>query len=474
MNSTEPAFAATVQFGAWVSGLRYEAIPKEVIEHAKLCLLDGLGCALYGSTQPWGRIAAKVAVELSGGGQATLWGHASTSGVSDAALVNGTATHGFEIDDIHLRSLMHPGATTIPAALALAETHGRSGRDLLTAIVAGYEVGLRTGICAGIPHCLRGYHPTGTAGCPGAAAAAANILRLAPGQATHALAIATTQAAGLYSAVRTGAMTKRMHAGRAAQSGVVGALLVESGFNGSPDALEASYGGFMSTLSEGQDLAPFVASLGKDWETTQTGFKAYAACASAHTIIDALDAMMKRGLNRNNLERLTISMSEVGINNVGWEYRPISVAGAQMNGYFTAAVKLNDGEAFIDQYREERIADPAVLGLIPKIEIRHDPELDIGGAAMRHAVKAHARSIDGREWEHYVEQRRGSPHHPLSRSEIEQKFRRTAASALGAQTAERLLNAVFDIDRSNDVRVMTALLKPLALAQAARTARSRQ
>lgn len=472
MKSVAPAPGATAQFGAWASGLRFEAIPSEVIEHAKLCLLDGLGCALYGSTQPWGRIAAQTAVELSGGGRATLWGHATTAGVADAALVNGTATHGFEIDDIHVRSLMHPGAVTIPAAFALAEARGKSGRQFLTAIVAGYEVGLRTGICAGIAHCMRGFHPTGTAGCPGAAAAAANLIELTPEQSTHAIAIAATQAAGLYSAVRTGAMTKRMHAGRAAQSGVVGALMAERGFTGSPDALEAAYGGFMSTLSEGQDLTPFVASLGKEWETAQTGFKAYAACASAHTIIDALDAMMKRGLSRDNLERLTIGMSKVGINNVGWEYRPTSVVGAQMNGYFTAAVKLNDGEAFIDQYSEERIADKAVLGLIPKIEIRHDPELDVGGAAMRHAVKAQARSSDGRTWEQYVEQRRGSPHHPLSRAEIEQKFRRTAASALGGQAAERLLAAVFDIDRSNDMHALTALLKAAAPVQAVRTGRS--
>lgn len=469
MIAAEPSSAATVRLGAWVSALRYDAIPKEIIEHAKLCLLDGLGCALYGSTQPWGRIAARVASELSGGGGVTLWGHAETAGAADAAMVNGTAAHGFEIDDIHVRSLMHPGATTIPAALALAEVRGKSGRDLLTAIVAGYEVGLRAGICAGIAHCLRGFHPTGTAGCPGAAAAAASILRLAPREATHAIAIAATQAAGLYSAVRTGAMTKRLHAGRAAHSGVVSALLAEGGFTGSHDALDAPYGGFMSTLSENQDLAPFVASLGEEWETEQTGFKAYAACASAHTIIDALDAMMRQGLDRDNLEHLTIGMSKVGVNNVGWKYQPTSVVGAQMNGYFTAAIKLNDGEAFIDQYREERIADRAVLELIPKIEIRHDPELDIGGAALRHAVRVHARALDGRVWDRYVEHRRGSPHHPLSRGEIEQKFRRTAASALGDGAAEQLLECVFDVESSGDARVITRLLKAPARAVSNRT-----
>ena len=216
----------------------------------------------------------------------------------------------------------------------------------------------------------------------------------------------------------------------------------------------------MSTLSDAQDLAPHIASLGRQWETAQTGFKAYAACASAHTIVDALDAMMKRGLSRGNLERLSIGMSEIGVNNVGWKYRPTTVTGAQMNGYYTAAVKLIDGEAFLDQYTEDRIADAAVLDLIRRIEIHHDPALDKGGAATRHAVKVKAQLNDGHILEQYVEQRRGGPHHPLSRAEIEHKFRRTATSALNARSAGQMLETVLEMDRINDVAVLTALLRP--------------
>ena len=450
---------ATAQFGAWASTLHYDAIPREVLEHAGLCLLDGLGCGLFGSTQPWGGIAAQVAVELSGGGPSTLWGHERSASPTDAALVNGTAIHGFEIDDIHLRSLMHPGAVTIPATLALAEARHKGGREFLTAMVAGYEIGLRVGVCAGIPHQMKGYHPTGTAGCLGAAASAANILGLSPGHTTNALAIAATQAAGLYCAVRTGAMTKRLHAGRAAQAGVLAALLAERGFTGSPDVLEAPDAGFMSTLAESPDLTPFVQSLGREWETPQVGFKVYAACASAHTIIDALDAMMKRGLTAANLDRLTLSMSRIGVNNVGWEYRPSTVVASQMNGYFAAAVKLLDGQSFIDQYREDRVADPAIIRVIAKVEIKHDPELDIAGAAKRHAVKAHARAVDGRTWDETVEQRRGSPEHPLTRAEIERKFRRTAGAALAANAVRRLLDMVGQLERETDVRTLGSILK---------------
>jgi aconitate decarboxylase len=452
----------TAQFGAWVSALKFESIPPEVADYAKLCLLDGLGCGLFGAMQKWGVIAADLAADLSGGGPATLFGRTQTASPTDAALANGTAIHGFEIDDIHTRSLMHPGAVSIPAALALAELRGKSGKDFLTAMVAGYEIGLRVGVCGGVPHQMKGYHPSGTAGCLGAAAAGASILGLNAEQTTHALAIAATQAAGLYCAVRTGAMTKRLHAGRAAQAGTLAALLAERGFTGSPDALEAPDSGYMSTLAESADLTPFVQSLGKEWETLQTGFKAYAACASAHTIIDSLDAMMKRGLTAQNLEHLTIRMSRIGVNNVGWEYRPSTIVAAQMNGFFTAGMKLVDGQSFIDQYREERIADPAIMDVIRKVEIVHDPELDIGGAPKRHAVKTFARATDGRTFEQYVEQRRGSPQHPLPRAEVEQKFMRTAGAALKPAAVEKLFSQVGALEKAADMRAVATILREKA------------
>jgi 2-methylcitrate dehydratase PrpD len=326
-------------------------------------------------------------------------------------------------------------------------------------MIAGYEIGLRVGVAGGIPHQMKGYHPSGTAGCLGSAAAAARILGLSAEQTTNALAIGATQAAGLYCAVRTGAMTKRLHAGRAAQAGVLAAMLAQRGFTGSSDALEAPDSGYMSTLAESPDLAPFVQSLGREWETPQVGFKAYAACASAHTIIDSLDAMMKRGLTAQNLEHLTIKMSRIGVNNVGWEYRPSTIVAAQMNGFFTAGMKLVDGQSFIDQYREERIADPAIMNIIKKVEIVHDPELDIGGAPKRHAVKTFARATDGRTFEQYVEQRRGSPQHPLARTEIEQKFQRTAGAALAAGAVDKLFNQVGSIESLGDMREIGATLR---------------
>jgi aconitate decarboxylase len=447
----------TPKLGAWASGLTHADVPPDVAEHIKTCLLDALGCGLFGAVQPWGRIAGNVANAMSGGGACSLLARADKVGPGDAALVNGTAIHGFELDDAHVSSSHHPGAVTVPAVLAVAEARGATGTDVLTALAAGYEVGLRLGVCAGVSHSTSGFHVTGTVGTFGAAAGAARALKMSPEQTAHALGIGGTQAAGLYSA-RTGAMTKRFHAGRASQSGVVAALLAEQGFTGALNVIEAPFGGFMSTL-HGQ-FAPdtILQDLGTCWETARVGLKPYASCASSHTIVDSVRELRQRGLSSDGLAHMTIRMSKKGQVNVGWPYQPGDVIAAQMNGYYIAAVTLLDGDAFIEQFAQSRLADPKILGIIPLIEILHDPELDRGGAGKRHAVHVEATLKDGQALSVYTEQRRGSADHPLPAAEVEQKFLRLALTSLSAQEADDVVGLVRQIEREPNVaRLMSVL-----------------
>ena len=443
--------------GTWVSGLELSSIPESVVAQLKLCVLDSLGCGLFGAMQQWGGIASDVAVSFSGGGTSSLFARPEKVSTPDAALANGTAIHGFEIDDAHVSSSHHPGAVTLPASLAVAEAQVADGAEFLTGLVAGYEVGIRVGICAGVSHSTSGYHVTGTVGAIGAAAAAARVLRLKPGHAAHALGIGATQAAGLYAA-RTGAMTKRFHAGRASQSGVIAAYLARQGFTGSLDALEAPFGGFMSTLRGQSDASTILTGLGAHWETERVGLKAYAACASAHTSIDGVRELRKQGLTADNLERLTIRMSKKGQLNIGWPYRPGEILTAQMNGYYAAAVALLDGDAFIDQYAPVRLADPEILALLPRIDIVHDPDLDRGGAAKRHAVRIDAVRNDGSALTAFVEQRRGSAEHPLAKTEVEQKFRRLATASLTDPAIDELIGIVGRLETQPDLKRLAELI----------------
>jgi len=449
--------AVTPAIGEWVSGLAFDDLPRDVVEHLKTCLLDSLGCGIFGAAQPWGVIAADVAVAMSGGGSSSLFARADKVSPADAALSNGTAVHGFELDDAHVSSSHHPGAVTVPASLAVSETNGASGADMLVALAAGYEVGIRVGICAGVSHSTSGYHVTGTVGTFGAAAAAARLLRLSPVQTAHALGIGGTQAAGLYSA-RTGAMTKRFHAGRASQSGVIAAYLARRGFTGSLEVLEAPFGGFMSTLSGQFDPSTILSGLGNIWEIARVGLKPYASCASSHTIVDGVLDLRRRGLTADNLSRLTIRMSKKGRVNVGWPYQPGEVIAAQMNGYFIGAVTLLDGDAFIEQFAEARLADPKILDLLPKMEIVHDPVLDLGGAAKRHAVTIDATLKDGRNLSTYFEQRRGSADHPLSSDDVGLKFRRLASTSLSASEIDEVTDIVQRLELAPDLKRLMTLL----------------
>jgi aconitate decarboxylase len=171
----KPVVEVTIGLGNWVSGLELSRVPPDVVGHLKMCLLDSLGCGLFGAALRWGVIAADVAVAFSNGGVSSLFARPERVSPADAALANGTAIHGFEIDDAHLASSLHPGAVTVPAGLAIAEAHAASGEEFLTALAAGYEVGIRVGICAGLSHSTSGYHVTGTAGTLGAGGAAARL-----------------------------------------------------------------------------------------------------------------------------------------------------------------------------------------------------------------------------------------------------------------------------------------------------------
>jgi aconitate decarboxylase len=442
----------------WVSSLTLADIPPEVQAHAKLCLLDGLGCALYGAKLEWGRIGAGVAAVLAPGGSATLWGHGARAGAAAAALANGTALHGFELDDVHVRAMLHPGAVVLPAVLALAETETLSGATLLTSVAAGYEAGIRTGIAAGIPHGARGYHATGTVGCVASAAGTASLLGLAPEGVANALGIGATQAAGLYCA-RAGAMTKRLHAGHAAQAGVIAGLLARDGFTGSQDVLEAPFGGFMSTLTENADLAQLTEGLGETWETALVGFKIHAACASAHTIIDGLGVLMQQGMTADNFDTLTIHMTGKAARNVGWAYHPNGVVAAQMNGYYAAASQLRDGQVFAEQYADDKLTDPATLALIERMHIVHDPALDAGGTAKRHASRIEARLKSGEALTVFTEQRRGSSQRPLTNDELIRKFRVLTAHALNESEADELQRLVLSIETLPDITALSRLLQ---------------
>ncbi len=446
----------------FVSGLRYEAIPREVRERAKLLILDSLGCALFGAHLQWCRILQRTLKKLDSSTACGIWGTAQRLSAPHAALANGTQVQGFELDDVHREGVLHVGAVVLPALVAVTELRrGISGREFLAAAVAGYEVGPRVGLCMGQEHIGQGWHSGATLGVFSAGAGAARGLKLDADKTVHALGIAGTQAAGLMAA-QYGAMVKRMHAGRSSQSGLYGALLAEDGFTGIADVFESEYGGFCTTFSRSRDrfkLAELTAGFGSVWQTMGVALKFYSCVGSNHTTLDALrELQAERAFGANDVKRIIVHASQVTVDHAGWKYRPESLASAQMNLPFCAATLLLEGDCSVDQFSDAVVADPRRVALAEKIEVRADPEISAKGAKYRHSVRVEVILDDGSLLERAVETPRGSEPNFASEAQIVGKFERLAAHALKRGQVAQLRDAVLGMEKLKDASRIAKLL----------------
>jgi aconitate decarboxylase len=441
----------TRRMAEFVAGLRYEDIPSEVIERIKLLILDSLGCAIFGVELEWSRILLQTLKDVDTSNGCAVWGTDQRLSAPHAALVNGTLVQSFELDDVHRVGVLHVGAVTLPGLLAVVETRpGLTGRDLLTAAVAGYEIGPRVGMCMGPEHIGQGWHSGATVGVFSAAAGAAAALRLPADKVVHALGIAGTQSAGLMAA-QYGSMVKRMHAGRSAQSGLYGALLAENGFTGIVNVFESEYGGFCTTFSRSTDrfnLEDLVSGLGERFETVRIALKFYSCVGSNHTTLDAIRTMQAtRPFGVRDVERIVVHGSQVTVDHVGWKYRPEGLTAAQLNLPYGVATLLLEGDVFVDQFSEDKVADPERMGVSELVEVREDPAITARGRAYRHMVRVEVCLKDGTCMEETVEAPRGSEQKFASAADVIEKFRKLAGRRIAPARVDRIVELVMGAER---------------------------
>ncbi len=453
----------TRRIAEFVSALGYERIPAEVRERIKLLILDSLGCAVYGANLEWCRILRSTLEAVDATRTTSVWGTDRRLSSPHAALINGTQVQGFELDDVHRHGVLHVGAVTLPALIAVAESHASlTGREFLTAAVAGYEIGPRVGKCMGQEHIGQGWHSGATVGIYSAAAGAARGLRLSAEQTVHALGIAGTQSSGLMAA-QYGAMVKRMHAGRASQSGLYGALLASRGFTGIVDVFEAPYGGFCTTFSRSQDrfdLDQLSAGLGERFETMGIALKFYSCVGSNHTTLDAIRAIRRRRpFTPDDVDRVVVHGSQVTVDHVGWRYRPEGLTAAQLNLPFCVATLLLEGDVFVDQFGPEAVNDAARIALSRKVEVVHDPAITALGAGFRHKVRLDVHFRDGSMETETREAPRGSEQSFASGAEIVEKFRKLTRAVMGELQQDALINTVVGLERLADAGQLARLLR---------------
>ena len=373
----------TATLAAYVADLRYDAIPRDVLERAKGLTLDFLGSAVRARREAESTpslLAMLKALSLDGDGEATVVGDGKTWTPAVAALLNGALGHSLDFDDTHADSSLHPSAPVVPAAFAVGEMVNASGRDVLTAIVAGYEVCCRLGNALDpTSHYARGFHPTATAGTYGAAAAAARLFGLNKEQIVSAFGVSGSQAAGSLQFLVNGSWNKRYQVGAAAMNGVIAATLARDGFIGSSESVEGKHGLLVGYTDDAHpDKA--VAGLGQVYETMKIGVKPYPSCRYTHAALDALLAMRRaHNLTPDRIRRVEIGLHRNGITLTGdaaTKRHPTSIVGGQFSMYFTGAIALDQGSFGWDDYG--RLGDKAIDALADRIDVVQDDRLEVG------------------------------------------------------------------------------------------------
>jgi 2-methylcitrate dehydratase PrpD len=446
----------TRDIAIFIGSVNYQDLPLEVIEQAKLCFLDFLGVALRGSSSKSGQIIRDI---IPSGDKSTVIG-GSSSHPPDAALANGVSAHCLDLDDGHRLAQLHPGACVIPAALSLAESGNKSGREFLTSLVVGYEVAIRLGKIINPEHRQKGFHTTGTCGTMGAAAAAAKILDLEGEEILNTMGLAGTQAAGLLESDHAGSMGKHLHAGRAAQSGVLSALLAQKGFTGAHNILEGMEGLFNAMgdftgkkYPDPEDKAG--ESTSGNFEISGVYFKKYPVCRHLHSSLDAtLQILENENVKIQDIQDITVETYDIAAKHD--EYHPETVEGVRQSLPVSMALAILKGSLNIDDIESTPFQDKnglvvqKIREITSKIQIK--PEETFNQLyPQKRPSQVTLKSLN-HSYQEKIYLAKGEPENPFTKDELLGKFHE-----LNPNIDLRVLKVIDDLENSNLNKLMKTL-----------------
>ncbi len=427
---TTPSSAALAEFAAT---LTFNAIPEPVIRRTEDLLLDWFGSCLAGKDARAVEILAAF-VESMGPpeGPSEILIHRRSSSPLLAAMANAAASHVAEQDDVHNGSVFHPATVVFPPALAVAQAIGASGQQLLTACVAGYEVGIRVGEFLGRSH-YKVFHTTGTAGTLAAAAAVGQLLKLTPEQMLHAFGSAGTQSAGLWEFLRDAADSKQLHTAHAAGAGLTAAYLAHKGFTGARRILEGPQG-MAAGMSSDADVGRLTDGLGTRWTLAETSFKFHASCRHTHPAADALQLVLQQHqLKAADVKRVTALVHQGAIDVLGPVTDPQTVHQSKFSMGTVLGLVAVLGRAGLTEFDASFQAGDVTV-FRDKVVMELDPEVD-GAYPARWIGKVRVQTQDGRVLHGRVDEPKGDPGNTLSRAELEDKALRLALYHGGASEA---------------------------------------
>ena len=446
----------SAELATFASTLRYTQIPDAVVQRCKALLLDSLGCSLAGARSRPVLSMEKFAMSMGprDGPSEVLISRRKTSPMF-AAMVNAASAHMLELDDVHNGAVLHPGTVVFPGILAMAQALGASGKALLTAAVAGYEVGIRVGEFLGRSH-YKVFHTTATAGTLAAAAAAGRLLELSPGQMLDAFGSAGTQAAGLWEFLRDAADAKQLHSSNAVVNGMKAAYLAQDGFTGARRILEGPQG-MAAGMSTDADPARLTDRLGARWALAETSFKYHASGRHTHPAADALlQVVREHRLEAADIARVVTHVHQGALDVLGPVTNPQTVHQSKFSmGTVLALIALR-GYAGLNEF-DMGIRDQDVAAFRGKVEMQLDPEVD-GAYPARWIGKVTVYTADGRVLHGRVDEPKGDPGNTLSRAELEDKALRLGvyAGAAGEAEIRSLIGAVWGMAGAGKVGTLLA------------------
>jgi len=439
---TQATIHPLTQFAAT---LQWSDVPEPVQRRAEDLWVDWFGSVLAGcKARPVASITRFALSQGPAQGPSEVIAHGATSSPMMAALANAAASHFAEQDDVHNGSVFHPAAVVFPPALAVAQSIGASGAELMAACVAGYEVGIRVGEFLGRSH-YKIFHTTATAGTLAAAAAVGRLLKLTPAQMQHAFGSAGTQSAGLWEFLRTAADSKQLHTAHAASAGLMAAYLAQDGFTGAQDIFTGPQG-LAAGMSTDANPAKLTDGLGQRWATAETSFKWHASCRHTHPAADALlQVMRQHGLQTADIAQVTCHVHQGALDVLGPVVSPATVHQSKFSMGTVLALAARFGHAGLSEFDADYLA-PATVALRDKVSMVLDAEVD-AAYPQRWIGKVTVATTDGRALHGRVDEPKGDPGNTLSRGEITAKALRLAAygGAVSAAQAEAAVASLWQV-----------------------------
>ncbi|HEY1383691.1 MAG TPA: MmgE/PrpD family protein [Dongiaceae bacterium] len=439
----------TAELCQFAARLALADVPPRVVEFAKGLMIDWLGSAYAGKGShqvEW--IEAFARSMGPSDGPSTIIPSRRRTSAYFAAMVNAAASHVVEQDDVHNASVFHPATVIFPAVLAVAEAEGKSGREMLEAAIAGYEVGIRVGEFLGRTH-YEVFHTTGTAGTVAAAVAVGKLLGLSAEMLVHAVGSAGTQAAGLWEFLRDAGDSKQLHTAKAASDGLLSAYLARDGFRGALRILEGSKG-MAAGMSRDADPARLTDRLGARWATEETSLKWHASCRHTHPAADALQELMRReGLAADDIAEVVAGVHQAAIDVLGGVVDPTTVHQAKFSMGSVLALIAVHGVADLDAFERHALSDQRISRFRSKVRMERDDEVD-SLYPRRWISKVRVTTTDGRSLTSRIDEPKGDPGNSLSREELEAKTIRLAAFRNGATATEMraAIERIWNLDRA--------------------------